>query len=180
MNNPENSTWPSSAPIGGMMMSSTKDKMIFPKAVPIMTPTAKSTTFPRIANSLNSFSTVFRLCFSIKASDSPRRFPDFPEGSLLRGLYKRQTGNQGRGEGARFVLLFRPIDQDGTDNAPQHKQSTRNCEQRPHPRKRHARHDQHQDSQEHERKPARPVLPAQPRLAPFVEGAQPPQHQIHP
>src|SRR6266850_4124520 len=61
MNKAEKSTCPSKAPIGGMMMSSTKDETIFPKDAPIMTPTAKSMTFPRIANSLNSFSMVFLL-----------------------------------------------------------------------------------------------------------------------
>ena len=35
-------------------MSDTRDVTILPKAVPIMTPTAKSTTFPLIANALNS------------------------------------------------------------------------------------------------------------------------------
>ncbi len=37
-------------------MSSTNEEIIFPKAPPITTPTARSITFPRIANSLNSLS----------------------------------------------------------------------------------------------------------------------------
>jgi hypothetical protein len=36
------------------MTSATSDLTIVPKAAPIMIPTAMSTTFPRIANSLNS------------------------------------------------------------------------------------------------------------------------------
>src|SRR5712691_13461311 len=42
MNNPEKSTWPSRRPISGMITSSTSDDTIFPKAAPMMTPTAKS------------------------------------------------------------------------------------------------------------------------------------------
>src|SRR5271169_5714301 len=38
------------------MTSSTNDATIFPKAAPMMMPTARSSTFPRMANSLNSFS----------------------------------------------------------------------------------------------------------------------------
>ena len=37
-----------------MRISDTRDVTILPKAVPIMTPTAKSTTFPLMANALNS------------------------------------------------------------------------------------------------------------------------------
>src|SRR5262245_54929324 len=39
-----------------MMMSFTSDVMIFPNAPPTITPTARSSTLPRSANSLNSFS----------------------------------------------------------------------------------------------------------------------------
>jgi hypothetical protein len=49
---------PSAKPIGGMMMSSTSEAIILPKAAPITMPTAMSSTLPRIANSLNSFSIV--------------------------------------------------------------------------------------------------------------------------
>src|SRR5271155_4567381 len=40
----------------GMMMSLTRESTIFPNAAPMMTPMARSTTFPLIANSLNSLS----------------------------------------------------------------------------------------------------------------------------
>src|SRR3954454_4996423 len=40
----------------GMMMSLTIEVTIAPKAAPMMTPTARSTTLPFIANSRNSFS----------------------------------------------------------------------------------------------------------------------------
>src|SRR6266446_479499 len=56
MNRFEKSTWPRARPMGGITMSSTSDDTIFPKAAPIMIPTAMSSTLPRIANSLNSLS----------------------------------------------------------------------------------------------------------------------------
>src|SRR6267142_1885985 len=40
--------------MGGMRMSPTKDATILPKAAPMTTPTASSTTLPRMTNSLNS------------------------------------------------------------------------------------------------------------------------------
>ncbi len=45
---------PIASPIGGMMMSLTKELTIVVKAAPRMIPTARSTTLPRIANSRNS------------------------------------------------------------------------------------------------------------------------------
>src|ERR1700712_1464966 len=44
------------APMIGMMTSPTSEVTIAPKAAPMMTPTARSTTLPFIANSRNSFS----------------------------------------------------------------------------------------------------------------------------
>src|SRR5688500_5181415 len=49
------STLPSSRPRGGMTTSSTSEVMILPNAAPMTTPTARSTTLPLTANSLNSF-----------------------------------------------------------------------------------------------------------------------------
>src|SRR5712692_11811270 len=54
MNRPATSDWPRSRPMGGMRMSPTKDATILPKAAPMTTPTASSTTLPRMMNSLNS------------------------------------------------------------------------------------------------------------------------------
>src|SRR5574337_1840854 len=51
----EKSTLPTKRPTGGMRISFTKELTILPKAAPIMIPIAMSRTFPRIANSLNSF-----------------------------------------------------------------------------------------------------------------------------
>jgi hypothetical protein len=44
------------APMIGMITSPTSELTMAPKAAPMMTPTARSTTLPFIANSLNSFS----------------------------------------------------------------------------------------------------------------------------
>ena len=46
---------PKSVEIRGMTMSFTKESTILPKAPPIMTPTARSTTLPLTAKALNSF-----------------------------------------------------------------------------------------------------------------------------
>src|SRR5207247_4351319 len=54
-----------------MSTSSTSEDTIFPNAAPIITPTAKSTTFPRMAKSLNSFSTDVLLYSSMKSYDTP-------------------------------------------------------------------------------------------------------------
>ena len=50
----EKSTPLISRPIGGMTTSSTSPVTILPKAPPMMTPTARSTTLPRAMNSRNS------------------------------------------------------------------------------------------------------------------------------
>ncbi len=53
----EKSSPPVMAPMMGMMTSPTSELTMAPKAAPpMMTPTARSTTLPFIANSLNSFS----------------------------------------------------------------------------------------------------------------------------
>ncbi len=46
---------PKRVEIRGITMSLTKESTIFPKAPPIMTPTARSTTLPRTAKARNSF-----------------------------------------------------------------------------------------------------------------------------
>src|SRR3989339_1266080 len=44
------------APISGVRISATRDETIVPKAAPMTTPTARSTTLPRSKNCLNSLS----------------------------------------------------------------------------------------------------------------------------
>src|SRR5215218_6818421 len=55
-NRPEKSTRPSRRPMGGMITPSTRVVTILPKAAPMMTPTARSITFPRAMKSRNSLS----------------------------------------------------------------------------------------------------------------------------
>src|SRR5437773_1745020 len=50
------STPPRSLPIGGIRTSLTSEVTMVPKAAPMITPTARSTTFPRMMNVLNSLS----------------------------------------------------------------------------------------------------------------------------
>src|SRR5712664_2306387 len=89
MNNPEKSTRPSSRPIGGMITSSTSDETVFPKAAPIITPTAKSMTLPRMANSLNSFSMdVLLYFFLLMTLDGLGGFPN-SERPVFCGDYSR-------------------------------------------------------------------------------------------
>src|ERR1700744_4750257 len=63
------------APISGMMTSPTSDDTMAPKAAPMITPTARSTTLPFMAKSRNSFSIGVPLQFPInieKSVDQPR------------------------------------------------------------------------------------------------------------
>ena len=53
------STPPMSRPISGMNTSFTREVVILPNAVPMITPTAISMTLPRMANSLNSAKNFF-------------------------------------------------------------------------------------------------------------------------
>src|SRR2546425_2999966 len=70
MNRLEKSTLPTSRPIGGISTSLTSEVMIFPNAPPRMIPIAMSRTFPRIANSLNSFSIFLPPSFDQSAGSS--------------------------------------------------------------------------------------------------------------
>ena len=58
--------------MGGMIMSETTALTIFPNAAPMITPTARSTTLPRMANALNSSNmgnlTVFIIGFPSQSS----------------------------------------------------------------------------------------------------------------
>jgi hypothetical protein len=46
----------------GMMISATREVTIAPNATPMMTPTARSITLPRIANFLNSSNIALSVC----------------------------------------------------------------------------------------------------------------------
>src|SRR5438552_2072186 len=184
MNKPEKSTWPSRRPIGGMITSSTSDETIFPKAAPIITPTAKSTTFPRMANSLNSFSTDVLLYCSMKIHDGPSGFPNMEGLSVSRIIVEAQNketeqeprvglAHSSQVEG---TLLAWPEDQIGSHQAAQHEQSAAGSHHRTDPGEGHARNREHQNAQKHERQPARPVLPAPPPLARTIEPPESPEN----
>src|SRR5690349_18655985 len=62
---------PTNCPTAGMMISPTSDVTIFPKAAPMTTPTARSTTLPRIAKSRNSLMTRMG-CASLHFEGMPK------------------------------------------------------------------------------------------------------------
>src|ERR1700694_5615396 len=107
MNNPETSTWPNSAPIGGMITSSTSEDTIFPKAAPTITPTAKSTTLPRMANSLNSLSMGLLLYYFDEGQRQPWAESQSREGLFLARIIS-EANNTARAQ-TRGVDLRRPL-----------------------------------------------------------------------
>jgi hypothetical protein len=64
----EKSTLPINQPKGGIIISLTKESTIFPKAAPIMIPTAISITLPLMANVLNSSPHFFNFSNMFKSS----------------------------------------------------------------------------------------------------------------
>src|SRR5690348_5728502 len=62
--------FPVSGPMAGMMRSFTMDETIFPNAPPIITPTARSITLPRMANALNSLRIGFTFLKGFSNSSS--------------------------------------------------------------------------------------------------------------
>ena len=96
--------FPISGPGGGIITSSTNEETIFPNAAPMIMPTAISITLPRTANSLNSLSTVFLLCFSLKATGGlvPLRLAGVPslsadyieEAKKYRGIVQKRPAEQ--------------------------------------------------------------------------------------
>jgi hypothetical protein len=57
--------------MGGIRISSTNDDTIFPNAAPMITPTARSITLPRITNALKSF--AIDMVELLESSDLRRR-----------------------------------------------------------------------------------------------------------
>src|SRR4030095_8150846 len=111
----------------GMMMSPTSDVTIAPKAAPMITPTARSTTLPFIANSRNSFSmlasplrssgVVSHHPGSLIGSDSPEPGPTSLENALIdqAGMHhgaahgdSRRLGHRHHRQPQLFFRLFPP------------------------------------------------------------------------
>src|SRR5439155_5508249 len=74
-----------------------------PNAAPMITPTARSTALPRMANSLNSFSTVFLLCFFDEGEWRPCANSPVLRGPSLRGLYPTREEKQRDRYGGRSM-----------------------------------------------------------------------------
>src|ERR1051325_3813976 len=77
------STLPRSLPMGGMMMSSTREVTIFPNAAPMMTPTARSITFPLAMNSRNSFNMTHPPFASSRNDERPMSDGKFVDGEAM-------------------------------------------------------------------------------------------------
>src|SRR6266436_6067078 len=104
-----------------MIRSSTSEDTTFPKATPIITPTAKSTILPRMANALNSLSTVFLLCSFDEGKRRPGADSQTLLGMSIAGIIveaeekeRRESGRAGICRRAPVVeaSLARPEDQE--------------------------------------------------------------------
>src|SRR5271167_4733868 len=130
----------------GRMMSSTRDETIFPKATPMITPTARSKTLPRIANSLNSLSTIYSPLQAVE------RFLRPPLGVLRPG-----SGCHSAGIIAKTSLwLFQ--NQDGAHDASHQQNQSGQHQKFCHPEERHARNRQQHSAKQHQRSAAIPLL----------------------
>src|SRR5579859_5319795 len=132
MNKLEKSTPCKSIPMGGIMMSSTSEVTIFPKDAPMITPTARSITLPRIANSLNSLnistSPRFRSCAESEAG-RPARFAERGEGASVTGHYIRRNRKNQKGTAERKALnLTRSKNENRPQQAAHQQQSAANRE----------------------------------------------------
>src|SRR6187549_3190433 len=86
-NSCEKSVPPIAMPTTGMMMPSTSAVMILPKAAPMTTAIARSTTLPRAMKSLNSLTIPMRCPHSEALSAAESRLP--------RGAWRRDPAMQG-------------------------------------------------------------------------------------
>src|ERR1700741_464039 len=116
--------------MGGIRTSSTSDDTTFPNAAPIITPTARSSPLPRIANSLNSFSTGILLTRGVSVPPEPGAAPLAGRGFKLAGIISE-----------RRLALFQ--NQEATQRAANQQDHTRKRKQSAHPRKGNSRDDQH-------------------------------------
>src|SRR2546430_672527 len=87
------STPPRSRPIGGIRTSLTSEVTILPNAAPMITPTARSTTLPRMMNVLNSLSMGLSPVRAARA----RGAPSWPTRSA-HTLQRAPGGARGAGE----------------------------------------------------------------------------------
>src|ERR1700730_14665921 len=95
----------------GMMISPTSEVTMPPKAAPMMTPTARSTTLPFIANSRNSFSTLetFVLSSGKKRRGSPQDSVD--QAGMHHGAAHGDAGGLGYRHHRQAQLLLQLAEQ---------------------------------------------------------------------
>src|SRR5713226_1582548 len=89
----------------GMMMSPTSELTMPPNATPMMTPTARSTTLPFIANSINSFS----ICSPFSSTSLTTAGPSKPlvdEARMHHGAAHRQPRRLGDRHHRQAQLFF--------------------------------------------------------------------------
>src|SRR3954468_4355506 len=97
-------------PSGGIRMSSTNDVTIFPKAAPITTPTARSTTLPLSANSRNSLMTAIGVPPVILSPAMIRQIAVIGSGTMGRGIAYLAAV-------AGYETVLHDVDQDALDVA---------------------------------------------------------------
>src|SRR5437016_2740995 len=99
----------------------------------IITPTAKSTIFPRMANALNSLSTVFLLCSFDEGKTTARADSQTLLGMSVAGIIVKAEEKERREDGRAWDLpraprkdpsLARPEDQERPNHAAQYEQAT--------------------------------------------------------
>src|SRR5262249_24665958 len=93
----------------GMMMSPTSDVTIAPNAAPMMTPTARSTTLPFMANSRNSFSMAAILLAVERRKTRPAGSVD--QAGMHHGAAHRDTSRLGHRHHRKTQLLVHLAEQ---------------------------------------------------------------------
>src|SRR3981081_4565760 len=92
-----------------MITSPTSDVPLAPKAAPMMTPTARSTTLPFIANSRNSFSMVWS---PLRCSGEDRALPDsVDQAGMNHGVADHLAGWQRHIHQRQAHFFFQPSQQ---------------------------------------------------------------------
>src|SRR5210317_1162569 len=113
-------------PIGGMMTSFTNEDTIFPKAPPMIMPTAMSTTLPRIAKDLNSCIIPIFSSPRVVLGSQPAR-PHRPLAMMAGRLYPPTYNTWGSGvrskcsqECGRIITSFEGLHEGRADHDSRH------------------------------------------------------------
>src|SRR4029450_3631265 len=105
---------PSARPIGGIRTPSTSVVTILPKAAPMMTPTARSITFPRAMKSRNSFHISPPV--ARRLNDHAQSKPRQGKSCDRDGGREPESGTDGREEGGEgpAPVWLPPVSADGS------------------------------------------------------------------